>query len=87
MNIPKNWITEGAALQLHIKCADFKQALAISVEVGKVAEDLQHHPDISIKNYNKLLVSTTTHESNSITEKDYVLAEKINSILEQQNLP
>ncbi len=49
--------------------------------MGKVAEELQHHPDICIQNYNEVMLSTTTHHAqNILTEKDYELAARVDAM-------
>ncbi len=56
----------------------FWHALAFVNLVGNIAEISQHHPDISLYNYKYVRVSTTTHDLwNTLTEKDYTLAERI----------
>ncbi len=49
-------------------------------EVAKVAENLNHHPDMHIY-YNVVIIETWTHSENDITEKDYELAKKIDEII------
>jgi 4a-hydroxytetrahydrobiopterin dehydratase len=47
--------------------------------VSRVAEAMNHHPDITI-NYNKIKLSLTTHGEGGLTIKDFRLARKINSM-------
>ena len=47
--------------------------------VAKIAEMLNHHPDLDIR-YKKLLIKTSTHSEGGITQKDFDLAEKIDEI-------
>lgn len=82
--IPKGWSRKNDRLYFALKCQDFKHALAILNSFGDIAERLQHHPDVGIRNYNEVFVSTTTHDKGGVTEKDYQLAEEINSLLQYQ---
>lgn len=76
-----DWTEAGGALEKTFKWKDFKEALAFVNKVGEIAERLHHHPDICIKNYKNVFVSTTTHdEGANITEKDRELARAIDSI-------
>lgn len=76
-----NWEEKDNFLRKTFVFENFKEALAFVNRVGEIAERLQHHPDISIKNYKQVLISTTTHnEDNKVTEKDYVLVKEINSL-------
>lgn len=81
---PKGWTKRGDKLLLVLQCSDFKHALAVFNSVADIAEKLQHHPDIGIKNYNELIISTTTHSVNGLTQKDYALAAEVNSLLDYQ---
>lgn len=70
---------------LILKCDDFLHALALLNSVADIAQKQQHHPDIAIRNYNELLISTTTHSVGKITEKDYALAQEISDLLDYQS--
>jgi len=47
--------------------------------VARLAEAMNHHPDITI-NYNKIRLSLTTHDEGGLTAKDFNLARKINAM-------
>ena len=57
----------------------FPDALIFVCAVGVLAESKNHHPDILIQ-YNKVKLSMTTHDSGGLTEKDFDLAKKINTL-------
>ncbi len=64
-----------------IKRADFTEALAFAVEVGRLAEEADHHPDIAIRRYRQVDLLLTTHSAGrQVTEKDFALAQKINDL-------
>ena len=76
-----NWIEENNALEKTFEFRDFKEALAFVNRVGEIAERMQHHPDVGIKDYKKVWISTTTHDDgNTITVKDRELAEEIDKV-------
>ena len=83
--LPKGWSKKEDTLYFALKCRDFLHAVAILNSFADIAEKLQHHPDLGIRNYNEVFVSTTTHDAGKITEKDYELANEINDLLEYQN--
>ena len=58
----------------------FTEAIAFTNAILPVAEKASHHPDMLIHSYNKVLITLYTHSENTITEKDYSLAEQIDSI-------
>lgn len=75
-----NWTISGNTLQKTFEFGDFNEALLFVNRVGQIAEGLQHHPDITIM-YNKVLVSTTTHDAGGIiTDKDHALADAIEDL-------
>jgi 4a-hydroxytetrahydrobiopterin dehydratase len=58
---------------------DFVHALSFVNQVGDIAESEGHHPDISIW-YNRVRLSLSTHSQGGLTENDYILAAKIDTI-------
>jgi 4a-hydroxytetrahydrobiopterin dehydratase len=82
--IPAGWAEANNVLSRTVERADFVEALAFVVEVGKLAEAANHHPDIAIRGYRTVHLQLTTHSAgNTITAKDLALAEKINQLGEQ----
>lgn len=79
------WSEGDGKLYTAIKCRDFKHALALLNSIGDIAESLNHHPDLGIRNYNEVFVSTTTHDANGLTEKDYKLAQEITDLINYQD--
>ena len=68
-----NTITKTFEFNSYLDGIDFVNAVA------NVAEQENHHPDISI-GYCKVTISLTTHDAGTITEKDYKLAKLIDHI-------
>ena len=56
---------------------NFVQALEFVNRVGAIAEELGHHPDITI-NYNRVKLSVITHDAGGLTELDFKLAARAN---------
>jgi 4a-hydroxytetrahydrobiopterin dehydratase len=59
---------------------NFKEALDFVNKVGDAAEMLNHHPDIFIHSWNKVQITISTHSEGGITEKDFILAHKIEKL-------
>ncbi|MCA9301167.1 4a-hydroxytetrahydrobiopterin dehydratase [Candidatus Nomurabacteria bacterium] len=85
MEIPHGWSKKDNCIFLAIKCNDFKHAIALLNSIGDIAEKLNHHPDLGIRNYNEVFVSSTTHEEDKVTEKDIELAEEITDLINHQD--
>lgn len=74
------WKEENNSLTKTFKFSDFSESIAFVVKVALIAEKLDHHPKIII-DYNKVIVTTTTHSANhTITAKDIQLSAAINTI-------
>jgi 4a-hydroxytetrahydrobiopterin dehydratase len=44
--------------------------------IAHIAEEENHHPDLTLR-YGEVIVSTTTHDANGVTEKDFQLIRRI----------
>lgn len=58
---------------------DFKTALAFVNQVGEIAEQQGHHPDILL-GWGKAEITTWTHAVDGLTESDFILAAKIDRL-------
>jgi len=82
----KYFTNKGASLEASFVFKNFKVAMRFINELAEVAEELNHHPDWS-NSYNKVHISLTTHDAgNQLTEKDYGLAERIERIIEKNDV-
>ena len=78
--IERGWrVVDGHHLEKETKFPDFAQALAFTNQVGAIAEEMQHHPDIEL-GWGRVKLTTWTHDANGLTKKDYALVEKIESL-------
>lgn len=59
---------------------DFIAAFGFMSRVALVAEALGHHPDWR-NVYNRVTVELTTHDAGGITEKDFILAGRIEALV------
>lgn len=58
---------------------DFQQALNFVNQVGAVAEEQGHHPDLLLS-WGKTGVTLWTHKIDGLSESDFVMAAKIDRI-------
>ncbi|HVB33829.1 MAG TPA: 4a-hydroxytetrahydrobiopterin dehydratase [Patescibacteria group bacterium] len=61
---------------------DFRQALAFVDQVGALAEEQGHHPDIYLA-WGKAEITIWTHKIDGLTESDFVLGAKIDRLYPQ----
>lgn len=58
---------------------DFVDSMQFVNKVADIAEELGHHPDILIT-YNKVKLSVVTHDAGGLSELDFKLAARTNSL-------
>jgi 4a-hydroxytetrahydrobiopterin dehydratase len=80
------WKEENNKLYRSFKFRNFSEALAFMVQVGLIAEKMDHHPEW--KNvYNTLDIWLYTHSAgDKVTGKDHALAKAIDEIFRQYYL-
>ena len=74
------WKKENNTLTKEFNFGNFLEAINFVNKIAKLAETIDHHPDILIHSYRKVKITLTTHSEGKITEKDYKLAEQINNL-------
>ena len=84
IKVPKAWKKDGNYLARKYKFKTFLEALGFINIVGTISEELMHHPDFSLENYNELTLRITSHDKGKLTERDSQLAERINSIMSKR---
>ena len=73
------WHFENDQIKTERKFPDFAAALAFVNEVGALAEDADHHPDVTF-GWGYADIALTTHDGGGVTDVDIALAEKIDRI-------
>jgi len=73
-----DWAQTGESLQRTYEFANFVASMAFVNRVAGLAESMQHHPDIMVR-YNKVTLTTSTHDAGGITPKDFKLIEAIDN--------
>ncbi len=57
--------------------------LEFTYELGKIAEENGHHPDI-LTLWSKVKVSLVTHSINGLSDNDFIIAAKADRLFEKQ---
>ena len=76
---PDWYVAEEHHLERQFKFEDFRQALDFVNEVGAIAEEQDHHPDIYLS-YGKVKIQLWTHKIDGLHENDFILAAKIDAL-------
>ncbi len=73
----------GQRIRKQWRVKNFLQGLAFFEEVGKVAEEDAHHPDLHLENYRDVAIELWTHAIGGLSENDFILAAKIDLIAQR----
>ena len=76
-----DWQLADEKLTRAVKVKDFAQALKLANRIGAIAEQENHHPDLLVK-WGLLGITIYTHSVNGLTENDFILAAKINNLID-----
>jgi len=76
----------GTRLFRRFEFKDFKAAMEFVNRVADLAEGEGHHPDITI-HWNKVELTLWTHKIGGLHENDFILAAKVDGLLESPPLP
>jgi 4a-hydroxytetrahydrobiopterin dehydratase len=76
------WDLEKKAIERLFEFDDFSQAIEFVNGVAEIAEEDDHHPEIDIR-YNKVRVALSTHSEGGLTDLDFELAEKIDTLVDE----
>ena len=68
----------GISIEKQYRFPTFSAAVAFVNRVANLANECDHHPDITIT-YRKVRLVLTTHSEGGITDKDFILAGLIES--------
>ena len=71
-------VVEARQLEKEYVFDDFRQALDFTIQVGELAEEQNHHPDIFLA-WGKVRVTIWTHKIDGLTESDFVFAAKVDA--------
>jgi 4a-hydroxytetrahydrobiopterin dehydratase len=73
------WSRAGDTLTKTFTFKAFPEGISFVDRVALVAEEMGHHPDITI-NYTRVTLALATHDEGGVTEKDSALAERIEAL-------
>ena len=73
------WERKGEAITKTFKRGDFVGSVGFVRRLVEPAEDMGHHPDLSIS-WDEVEVSITSHAAGGLTKDDFELAKKIDAL-------
>jgi 4a-hydroxytetrahydrobiopterin dehydratase len=73
------WNRTGNEIATTVQLADFRAAMLFAGAVGYLAEQANHHPDMTIQ-WNRVTLTLSTHSAGGLTSADFALARRIASL-------
>jgi 4a-hydroxytetrahydrobiopterin dehydratase len=74
-----DWHREEETLVRQVRCASFREAIALVNRVADAAEAADHHPDIEIS-WRRVTFRLTTKASSGLTTKDVAMAREVDRL-------
>jgi 4a-hydroxytetrahydrobiopterin dehydratase len=75
--VPDWELADDESIVCELAFADFAAAIAFVNRVAEAAELANHHPDILVHGWNKVVLTLHTHSEGGLTEADFQLAAQI----------
>ncbi|MDE3203406.1 MAG: 4a-hydroxytetrahydrobiopterin dehydratase [Acidobacteriota bacterium] len=75
------WTRRGDHIERTVVRPDFRAAVALVNQVADLAEELDHHPDMTIS-WTRVALSVTTHDAGGLTALDFELARRVDALVE-----
>ena len=84
--MPPRWKLDagGKSMSLQLVTKDFLEAVNLINAVAPIAEEVEHHPDFHLERWNKLRITTYSHDVGKLTSRDERLAKRINEVLRRR---
>jgi len=76
----RDWTLEEKSLAREFAFDDFEEAMDFVNDVGCLAGEEDHHPEIHIS-YNKVKLELTTHKVEGLSKNDFIMAAKIDQLI------
>ncbi len=73
------WTLEGEAIAKDFGAGDFAGSVELVNRLAPIAEEMNHHPDLSIS-WDTVRVTITTHSEGGLTASDFELAQAIDAL-------
>ncbi|MDL5362624.1 4a-hydroxytetrahydrobiopterin dehydratase [Halalkalicoccus sp. NIPERK01] len=75
--LPEGWERDGEEITRTFEFDDYLDGIEFAREVGVLAEEEFHHPEM-IVGYEEVEVRFTSHEEGGITDQDVEMARRVN---------
>lgn len=88
VSFPAGWqvSADGKRVSIEVKTRDFLDALDLFQEIGDVAEELEHHPDLHLEKWNHVRIVSYSHDVGALTDRDEGLVARVHEVLRDRGL-
>jgi 4a-hydroxytetrahydrobiopterin dehydratase len=85
---PAPWTVDEEKQRAHarLRLKDFLHGVEVIGRIAGVAEELNHHPDIHLTRYDRLRVTTWSHDEGRLTGRDQALAKRLSALFDELGL-
>ncbi len=73
------WSRDGEAIAKGFSCGDFAGSVEFVNRLTPVAEDMNHHPDLTVS-WSTVTLTISTHSEGGLTAADFELARRIDAL-------
>jgi len=78
-NLTPQWeVVDNHHITRQFAFKNYQEALSFTNEIGRMAEEEKHHPDILLS-YGAVTITLCTHSVNGLSKKDFSFASKIDA--------
>ncbi len=74
------WNTTPTGIQGEIVFENQTELATFVLKLAKISDTMKHHADMDIR-YNRLQMNIFTHDENAVTEKDRLLCQRIEKLI------
>ena len=78
----EGWSLEGDSIVKEFQTKNWKTTIFVVNAIAALAEAMWHHPDLEV-GFKRVKVKLTTHEAGGLTDRDFRLAEEIDSTVKE----
>jgi 4a-hydroxytetrahydrobiopterin dehydratase len=68
------------------RTGDFDSGLALVNDIGRMAGEMNHHPDLELK-YAEVFVTLTSHDVQGLSRRDAEMARRISALASERDIP
>lgn len=83
---PSGWRVEGERVSVSFRAKDFLSGLDLFRRIGAIAEELEHHPDLHLEQYDRVRIVSYSHDVGKLTARDERLVARIDALLRKEGL-